>query len=185
MFTHTHTQSVWVVVELQRPLQQGGCDSANQWPLAFIFHIHHDYVSSSLFVALSSECSCKKTTKVCHSVSHTTSQLPDWLGVTWSLPTPSTHTQSVTSDSVHQWAGATIVLLKLSKYWRLWEFVLGPPPTRPRLPNPLRVDPCYDLLPSVSLLVSGANAGSTNEVAGKSLNQPITMLERSRSSNRI
>lgn len=43
----------------------------------------------------------------------------------------------------------------------------------------------YDLLPSVSLLVSGARAGSTNEVAGNSLNQPITMFDRSRSSNRI
>lgn len=43
----------------------------------------------------------------------------------------------------------------------------------------------YDLLPSVSLLVSGARAGSTREVAGKSLNQPMTMLDRSRSSNRI
>lgn len=44
---------------------------------------------------------------------------------------------------------------------------------------------CYDLPPSVSLFVSGANAGSTNEVAGNSLNQPITMLDRSKSSNRI
>lgn len=44
---------------------------------------------------------------------------------------------------------------------------------------------CYDLPPSVSLFVSGANAGSTNEVAGNSLNQPITMLDRSKSSSRI
>lgn len=36
-----------------------------------------------------------------------------------------------------------------------------------------------------ALLVSGARVGSTNEEGGKSLNQPITMLDRSSSSNSI
>lgn len=59
-----------------------------------------------------------------------------------------------------------------------WSFQCVPPPGR-------LLQQRYDLPPSVSLLVRGAKAGSTNEVAGNSLNQPITMLDKSRSSNRI
>lgn len=89
-FMHTQTHSVWIVVELQRPLQEGGCDSATQWPLAFIVHIHYHYVCCSQFRMFMQK---NNHQKVCQSGSHMTSQLPDWLVVTWPHPPPG-HTVS-------------------------------------------------------------------------------------------
>lgn len=50
---------------------------------------------------------------------------------------------------------------------------------RPKGPDPLSRDVWE------ALLVKGANVGSTNEEGGKSLNQPITMLDKSSSSKSI